>query len=158
MHACKSIFCLFIGSAAIMLWNSCKLNYRMPYEKLEDCGHFLSKHFEPDTAQWHVVVLSSPYCGYCWVAKRSFKKQGLYASLPVTWVEADSLSASFRAKAREAGWYEDTNVLQLDDCTKRVKMMPVFLLYRQGKKRPVYIVKGWYPDTGRRLLRYAQRR
>ncbi len=125
----------------------CKLYYYMPWERLSPCGRYEQQSFSADTMRWHLVVLSSPNCGYCWKAKNEFKKAGVADRVPVTWVEYDPPeSEEYVRLARERGWHDGSNVFQLERCHERVRMFPVFLFYEGGKRYPRWIVRGWYPE------------
>ncbi len=142
----------------LFLLNGCRFYYYRPWKKINACGAFEQTTFEPDTAQWHLVVISSPTCGYCWIAKSYFAKRNMAQKIPITWVEYDPPSASYMEKAEKNNWYTGSNILLLNDCYSKFELFPTFILYRKGKSHPVWIHRGWDPDVISKLLRKTQAR
>ncbi len=146
------IFRAFSLFTFLIIFGGCKYYYYRPWQKIKACGTFEQVSFQPETVPWHLVVISSPTCGFCWRAKAQFAKQNVAEKIPTTWVEYDPPSQGYMEKATANNWYAHSNMLLLNDCHSQFELFPTFILYRKGKSRPVWIHRGWDPDVIPTLL------
>ena len=120
----------------------CLLSYscaRTGYDTF-DCAEIV--HPQPIRHSKHLIVVSSPNCGYCSRALNAILEDSLTQVLDVTFVEflrQDSTYSRFR----------DIEVRKGDaHCNPRFKdFFPVFYLYDRDTKKLIYQQKGFPKDT-----------
>lgn len=94
----------------------------------------------------HLIVVSSPNCGYCSRALNAILEDSLTKTVDVTFVE-------FLRQDNDYSRFRDIEVRRGDlNCNPRFKdFFPVFYLYDRESKKLIYKQKGYPKDTVQRI-------
>lgn len=150
---CKCFFVFF------MLFLSCNSFKRIEYSSLYSCsGLFRSQEINKEGINWHLIVLSSASCGYCYILKRDVQKHRLYDYVKITYIEYDLKNEIFN-DIEKGGLYANCEVISGDYCGKYTDFFPVILLYslKQKNSRPKYIEKGVDRSTVRNIIAFVSK-
>lgn len=153
VRICKYFFMFF------MLFLSCNSFKRIEYSSLSSCGSLLrSQEINKEGINWHLIVLSSASCGYCYILKRDVQKHRLYDYVKITYIEYDLKNEIFNDIERD-GLYANCEVIFGDYCGKYTDFFPVILLYslKQKNSRPKYIEKGVDKSTVRNIIAFLSK-
>lgn len=143
----------------IMLFLSCSSFRRIEYSSISSCSGLLKKQeINKEDSNWHLIVLSSASCGYCYILKRDVQKHRLYDYVKITYIEYDLKDEIFNNIEKE-GLYSDCEVISGNYCGKYTDFFPIILLYSLKPKhpKPRYIEKGVDKNTVRNIIAYISK-